>query len=655
MTRALNPRFTFETFVVGPANRLAVTAARSVGESPGTAYNPLFVYSASGLGKTHLLMAIGARAKAVAPSVVVEYLTLEEFIEAFHAAVAAGQSEAFRNRYTGVDLILIDDVQFLATRLETQAELLRLMTQLLEGSRQVVLASDRPPQEIEQIDERLISRFAGGLVVDIGVPEFETRLAILLRKAEERGVDFGRAVLAAVAEFEARNVRELLGLLNRLIAFQAVHEGALTPDGARTLLGLEAAARHREDAEDGETEPARVAGGGDEFAEFLTTVGSALARQVETWRQRLQETVEYWEGHGYRTARLRQVLAQETPIGAEAIVAEYEQDVERLQALEHEMGLLEPARAGDPVFRDPDRVAEAETSVRDAREGLGPPPGPSAAWAFEDFVGTGSNALALSSAREVAERPGVAYNPFVIVGGSGVGKTHLLHGIGHALSALPDGLVACLSAQDFLDELVQAIERNRLDAWRSRYRRATAFLLDDVQLLAGKQRSQEELFHLFNAFLDADRQLVFSASTVPRMIEGLDDRLVSRLEGGLVAEVQAPDRELRLAVALRELAAREGQADGDLAAYLADRPATSLRSVSGAVQRVVGEAESRGVPPSAALARELFEGMATPIRRSAPRMRTSGVVVAPGGGIRSREKVIWRWPDIGDRLIEELG
>ncbi|HET7039597.1 MAG TPA: DnaA/Hda family protein [Gemmatimonadales bacterium] len=651
MTVALNPRFTFETFVVGPANRLAVTAARSVAENPGTTYNPLFIYSASGMGKTHLLMAIGARAQAVAPAAGVEYLTLEEFVEAFHAAVAAGQGEAFRHRFAGVDLILIDDVQFLATRLETQSELLRLLTQHLGGNRQVVLASDRPPQEIEHLDERLISRFAGGLVVDIAVPEFETRLAILRRKADERGVDFEQAVLSAVAEFEARNVRELLGLLNRLIAFQAVNEGALTADGARTLLGLEAAVRGREGGPGAAA--AAPAGGEDEFAEFLTTVGSALARQVETWRRRLQETVEYWEGHGYRTARLKELLAQEAaPVGAEAVVGQYERDVERLQALEHEMGLLEPARAGDPVFRDPDRLAEAETLVRDAREGLAPPPGPSATWAFEDFVGTAANQLAAASARDVAERPGVAYNPLVIVGGSGVGKTHLLHAIGHALAVAPDALVACLSAQDFLDELVQAIERNRLEAWRSRYRRATAFLLDDVQLLAGKQRSQEELFNLFNVFSDADRQLVFTASAPPRMLEGLDDRLVSRLEGGLVAEILPPDRELRLALATRELAARLGAADADLAAYLADQPATSLRSVSGAVQRVAGEAESRGVPPTAALARELFEGPSE-TRRAPPRLRTSGVVVSPGGGIRSREKVIWRWPNIVDRMIEE--
>ncbi len=649
MTAELNPRFTFDAFIVGPSNRLAVAAARTVAESPGTAYNPLFIYSASGLGKTHLLMAVGTHARSLSPTLSVAYLTLEEFVEAFHAAVAAGQGEAFGRRFDAVDIVLIDDVQFLTTRLETQAELLRLVTQQLEAGHQVVLSSDRPPQEIEQLDERLISRFAGGLVVDIGPPEFETRLAILRRKAEERGVDFERAILSAVAAFEARNVRELLGLLNRLIAFQAVNEGTLTTEGVRTLLGLEETEPPVEP-----TEPV-APGAADEFAEFVSTVGAALAQQMDSWRRRLHEARAYWEGRGYRVQRITGPLEQDTPVGAEVLIKQFEEDVERLQALEQEMTLLEPARAGDPVFRDPDRVADAEALVHAAKEGLAPPPGPSAAWAFEDFVGTGSNQLALTAARAVAEQPGTMYNPLVVIGSTGLGKTHLLHGIGHALSAAPGSLVACLSAQDFLDELVQAMERHRVDAWRSRYRRATAFLLDDIHLLAHKEQSQEELFHLFNALLDTQRQLVFTANVPPRELEGIDDRLVTRLGGGLVTELQPPDRELRLAVVTRELKGRQGEVDPDLAAYLADRPATSLRTVTGTVQRVVGEAELQGVSPSVAQARALLEGTPEPARRATPRLRTSGIVVSPSGGVRSREKVIWRWPNITDRIIEDVG
>ncbi len=657
MNGTLNPRFTFETFVVGPANRLAVSAARMASENPGAAYNPLFIYSASGLGKTHLITAVGARARALSPELRVEYLTLEEFVDAYHAAVAAGQGEAFRGRFADVDVILIDDVQFLAQRLETQAELLRLVTQFLEQEHQVVLASDRPPRDIEALDERLISQFAGGLVVDIGPPEFESRLAILRRKAEERGVDFQQAVLAAVAEFEARNVRELLGLLNRLIAFQAVNEGALTVEGARTLLGLETMLR----AEEGEgvrvagaEEPAVAAAKPvDEFADFLDSVGTALARQVEAWRKRLQETAEYWEGRGYRTARLTALLSADTPAGAEGVVRAYEADVERLQALEAEMTSLDPGRAGDPVFRDPERLAEAEAMVGGARGGSGPLPGPAASYTFALYLETDSNRMALTAARAAAAQPGTQYNPLVVTGLNGVGKTHLLHAIGNALAERPDAAVACLSAQRFLDDYVEALDRGRLDAWRARYRRATAFLLDDVQLLALKPGSQEELFHLFNVLFEAERQLVFTASGAPGTIEGLDERLVTRLQGGLVVDLPPADRDVRSAVARRELEARLGTQEEDIVAYLAERPDASLHTLVETVQRVAQEVEGAGDPLDLALVRRVVEGeTGTPVRPR--RSRGSGVVLSPLAGVRSPEKVIWRWPHVGERLIEDF-
>ena len=233
MTAALNPKFTLETFVVGSANRLAVTAGRTVAESPGSAYNPLFIYSASGLGKTHLLMAMGHAARRLAPGLNVEYLTLDEFVEAFHAAVAAGQGDAVRQRVQSVDMLLVDDVQFLTNRKEMQAELLRLTEALLSAGHQIVLASDRPPNEIADLDERLISRFSGGLVVDMGPPDYETRVAILRRKAEERGVSFAPGVLDAAAALELSNVRELMGALNRLVAYQAVSDATITPETAR--------------------------------------------------------------------------------------------------------------------------------------------------------------------------------------------------------------------------------------------------------------------------------------------------------------------------------------------------------------------------------------------------------------------------------------
>lgn len=650
MTEELNPRFNFDTLVVGAANRLAVTAARTVSESPGTAYNPLFIYGESGLGKTHLLMAIGQLAKQLQPGIDVEYVTLDEFVELYHAAVSAGQSEALRARFGRVDVLLMDDVHFLTHRREMQAELLRIVEQIQVENKQIVLSSDRPPAEIQELDDRLLTRFDGGLVVDIDIPDYETRLAILKRRAIDRGAEVDQTVLEAVAEFEVQNVRELLGLLNRLVAYQAVSEVPLTPEAAHQLLAGEAP-----------SPPVAVPGvevpepqPGSEFEDFLSGVSFTVQEQVEAWRSRVADAIVRWGGEGYRTDRLEFLLEQDVPTGVERAIRDFERDVDRLRSFQRAMARVDTHRVSDPIFHDPDRLDDADQLVQAAlREGR-PPPGPSEAWMLDALIVGDSNKVALNAANAIVAAPGTTYNPLVLIGPPGVGKTHLMHAIGNQLAGDPDQRVACLSAQQFVDELLDAIDGDRVEAWRKRYRSSTALLLDDVHLLAGKERSQEELFHLYNVMHDDQRQLILTLMAPPREVEGLDDRLVSRFEGGLVAEMVAPDRELRRAIIRSKLRGKYHDVFESVVDYMADRPADSVRAVINLVQRIVRAAQAEDREPDLAFVTALLEGTSPIPKRSSSGVRTSGILISPVGSMRSREKVVWDWPNQSDRVIEEF-
>jgi chromosomal replication initiator protein DnaA len=658
VTASLNPLYRFDSLVVGASNRLAFTAAKAVAESPGTVYNPLFIYARPGLGKTHLLMGIGHAARAINPGLSVEYLTLDEFVEAFHAAIAAGQGEAYRRRFIDVDLLLVDDVQFLTHRREMQAELLRLSDTLQAANRQIVLTSDRPPAEIEALDERLIRRFAGGLVIDVAAPDYETRVAILRRKAEERRATFVAGVLEAVGSLAIDNVRELLGALNRLIASQAVSDKPLQPEQARALAsGAELSQALSRPA--GEAKPTRSEGNAgrpqappDEFGEFLSEVAATVVQQVDSWKTKVAAAILRWEGEGYRTARLEALLQQDMLSDPERVLKQFEADICRLQTLHAEARDLAPDLAGSSAFRDPDDLKGAEALTQQARAGAHPPPAPSPLWRLDDLVEGPGNRMALQASRAVVAEPASRYNPLVIVGGSGVGKTHLLHALGNALAQKKTGPVACLSAHEFTGELIEAIDRDAVAAWRARYRRATAILLDDVHQVAEKDRTQDELFVLFNHMMEAGRQMIFTSAVPLAELKGVEARLRTRLEGGLVVDLPPPERETRQQVLERLLHSKLGEADPELVGYLGSRSADSVRAVHGLLQRVLNAAESQGVAPTSALAREVLEGSAPKPSRRPTATRSSGIV-PPAGGARSREKVVWDWPEVSDRILEE--
>ncbi len=212
----LNPRYTFDTFIVGSANRMAHAVAVSVAERPGKAYNPLFIYGGSGLGKTHLLQAIGHMAQASRKPVL--YVTSEAFTNELIGAIRTQATELFRAKYRNIDVLLIDDVHFIAGKEQTQEEFFHTFNALHSSNRQIVLTSDRPPQAIPTLEERLRSRFGWGMIADIQPPNLETRIAILQLKAASAGRSVPNDVLALIAQRAHRNIRDLEGALTRVLA-----------------------------------------------------------------------------------------------------------------------------------------------------------------------------------------------------------------------------------------------------------------------------------------------------------------------------------------------------------------------------------------------------------------------------------------------------
>jgi chromosomal replication initiator protein len=230
----LNPRYTFETYVVGNANRLAHAASMAVAENPAASYNPLFLYGGVGLGKTHLLHAIGRRATANGRSVL--YVSSETFTNEMINAIRSQSTESFRSKYRNNNVLLIDDIQFIAGKESTQEEFFHTFNALHAANSQIVLSCDRPPKAIPTLEERLRSRFEWGLLADIQPPDLEMRIAILRAKAESMGVQVPAAVLDYTAHKIQSNIRELEGALNRIIAYARMMSRPLNEETAVEAL-----------------------------------------------------------------------------------------------------------------------------------------------------------------------------------------------------------------------------------------------------------------------------------------------------------------------------------------------------------------------------------------------------------------------------------
>ncbi|MGX7092733.1 chromosomal replication initiator protein DnaA [Hutsoniella sourekii] len=232
----LNPSYTFDNFVIGKDNDLASGAAMAVADSPGMTYNPFLIYGGVGLGKTHLMQAIGNEILRKNPAVIIKYATSEEFINDFVSSIRNNTTDDFRRSYREVDILLIDDIQFLSNKGQTQEEFFHTFNALYDKKKQIVLTSDRLPNEINNLEERLISRFKWGLSTDITPPDLETRIAILRKKAENEQLDIDANTLTYIANNVDTNIRELEGALKRVMAYSAIHAQDITPHLAAEAL-----------------------------------------------------------------------------------------------------------------------------------------------------------------------------------------------------------------------------------------------------------------------------------------------------------------------------------------------------------------------------------------------------------------------------------
>ncbi|MEU4871787.1 chromosomal replication initiator protein DnaA [Streptomyces sp. NPDC021608] len=283
-TARLNPKYLFDTFVIGASNRFAHAAAVAVAEAPAKAYNPLFIYGESGLGKTHLLHAIGHYARSLYPGTRVRYVSSEEFTNEFINSIRDGKGDSFRKRYREMDILLVDDIQFLADKESTQEEFFHTFNTLHNANKQIVLSSDRPPRQLVTLEDRLRNRFEWGLTTDVQPPELETRIAILRKKAVQEQLNAPPEVLEFIASRISRNIRELEGALIRVTAFASLNRQPV--DLGLTEIVLKDLIPGGDDSTPEITSTAIMSATADYFGLTIEDLcGSSRGRQLVTARQ----------------------------------------------------------------------------------------------------------------------------------------------------------------------------------------------------------------------------------------------------------------------------------------------------------------------------------------------------------------------------------
>jgi len=622
----LDPRMTFDSFVVGPANRLAAAAARRAAESPGKGYNPLFLYSDSGLGKSHILHAIAHHCTRHYPERTVRYQPLELYISELADAIASDSEASLDVRYRDLDLLLLDDVQFLAGQRQAQEMLLRLLDRITAREGQVVLASDRSPAQIDGLDSRLLNRFSGGLIVDIGTPDMETRSAILRRKAEERGATLAEGVLQSLAKAPFRNVRELQGALNRILVLQELEGRPISLEELPALIqGLPGARIQVPD-------PSPPSG--------------RQASTAPAWRRRLEASAEAAEAEGVQARRLRRLLEQpREPEGWEAALSDFEAALDRIREIRRELDSLGnpwPEAAAN-LLRNPDRLDESEALLASARERVRPfgsiPEGPEL-----ERLEDGMSRLAIRAADRLLQADHPDYNPlFLHTTSQGRGQSFLAAvGRSHR-SRNPEARVAFVSAAEFAEEFIDALARGVAGAWRERWWTVDVLLLHGVHELSMMERAQDEFFHLFEALKRRNARIFLVADRIPSEIEKVDDRLLSRFEGGLVVDLgKAPARP--------QSEPSPGIPTASEPVPTTPSPPSTRRPQSPGIGAGASEQELE-------LLRRLAAMTALPGAGTSEEVDSGESPKDPaasdGGWRPSRERVIWDWPIIEEQIVEE--
>lgn len=538
MFREVNRKFTFESFCQGSSNRFAYGAAKAVAKAPGTGYNPLLIHSGVGLGKSHLLHSIANHILAHESSKTFSLLSGDDLAKLLEN-ISRGRASS--DEILGCDLLLLDDVQFLSGKEALQEELLTMFETLISQDKQIVLTSDRPPEKLS-LGSRLLSRIGAGLVVEILPPDFGLKLEVLKSKSKGREVE--PEVLEEIAKMGIGSIRDLEGALNRVLAYSAFTDEALSRDTARAVL-------EKPEMVAPPTQPKAPSGEG-EFSQFVAGVGEGISQTVarvqdeERLRKEYEDRIYIWEMKGFDVSRLRGVMDRSVAEIADGFIS-FTTDVQQLIALQRRFGSIDlrafpnEARSIEEKLFNPDLVSQVDEDLRRLEEKVRFRRGLTANLTegdtFDRFIVGESNRDCLSECNRAVALEGPDF--LFISGGPGTGKTHLLNAIAHSVTEKnPDKTIFYLLPDTLLREIRTCLAEG--ESLLQKYGEVDLFLIDGIDSLM--TREEEEVTSILKGLSTSGKRVVVTSRTA---LDGFPEGLREILGSGVVSGVGPPDSGLR--------------------------------------------------------------------------------------------------------------